>query len=842
MRDTGTKRMPARSLAVGLCAGLGWLSAGAAPPSPAPPAKGGDVRLDLPAEWKAQHDELVALIGARGSQPPADQCCRPDALILPEDRDPLDVVLRRAAALLADLKRMPSAPAAPLAALEKRLAGLRAAAGAAKPGNAPARFNLFVEACALRREAAFRNPQLDSDQILFVKRHRALKNHMCDQYFGVSARPGGGLFVLSGSFGPAPKLRDVLAGAAVQRGRLAGKKLEGGSFITPDLSYDGATVLFAYVECGRGKHVSHADPSRGHWTDVSCYHIFKVRADGTNLEQLTDGAWNDFAPCWLPNGRIAFISERRGGYGRCHPRPVPTYTLYDMAPDGGDIRPLSVHETNEWHPSVTHEGLIVYTRWDYVDRHGVTAHMPWITTPDGRDSRALHGNFTHRGSRPDMEMDIRAIPGSHKFVATAAPHHGQAFGSLVLIDPRAEDDLGNRRARQELPGHAPVRRITPDEGFPETQRGKDVYGTPWPLSEDYFLCVRDASMRKEDGATQARGKYGIYLVDTFGNWELIYRDAEIACLDPIPLRPRPAPPVLPSFVAQPESRLPGTGQALTVAGGRPAEGRMAVVNTYDSLRPWPEGTRIAALRIIHLLPTSVFPQRNTGVREHSSSDSIMLARAVLGTVPVEPDGSAHFLLPAHKEVYFQALDEHGLAVQSMRSGTYVHPGESLVCQGCHERRREAPRLPAAVPMALRRPPSKPVPDVDGSNPFSYPRLIQPVLDKHCVACHAEKKGKAPNLGREPIARGFYASYESLVPTYAFIDYGDPYRTTPGRFGARASKLYDLLRKGHHDVKLTAEEWHRLTLWLDCSSLFYGVYEKEGMEAQLRGDVVRPSLE
>ena len=160
-----------------------------------------------------------------------------------------------------------------------------------------------------------------------------------------------------------------------------------------------------------------------------------------------------------------------------------------MAADGSDITCLSFHETNEWHPSVTHDGRIIYTRWDYVDRHGCTAHLPWITTLDGRDSRAVHGNFAPRGSRPDMELDCRAIPGSHKFVATAAPHHGQAYGSLVLIDPHVPTTTRM----------GPVRRITPEVGFPESQGGAQVYGTAWPLSEDYYLCVYDATMQPGAG-------------------------------------------------------------------------------------------------------------------------------------------------------------------------------------------------------------------------------------------------------------------------------------------------------------------------------------------------------
>jgi predicted CXXCH cytochrome family protein len=220
---------------------------------------------------------------------------------------------------------------------------------------------------------------------------------------------------------------------------------------------------------------------------------------------------------------------------------------------------------------------------------------------------------------------------------------------------------------------------------------------------------------------------------------------------------------------------------------------------------------------------------------------VVPTRAVLGTVPVEADGSAHFTVPAYKELLFQALDERGLTVLSMRSATYTRPGERLLCQGCHSAAVQAPKVQSRAPIALTRPPSPLTPDVDGSNPFSYPRLVQPVLNRHCSSCHAQHPGKAPNLGREPIQRKWFASYNSLAK-YGFISYGHPYRTTPGQFGARASKLWQILEQGHYDVKLSPEESHRIALWLDCLSMFYGVYEKEGGERQLRGEIVRPTLE
>ena len=764
------------------------------------------------------------------------------ALILDSDRDPLDVVLRRTEALLADIVKLAGAP--DLSAEAAQLESLQAAAANVEVKEAEARLKLFKDVCKLRRKISFANPLLDFDEILFITRHRSKFNHMCDQYYGINTLPGGSIYVLSNPFGDADsqEVRDVLADSVVETGRLKGTKLDG-SFLSPDLSYDAKEIAFAYVECkGETRHDRHTDPSRGHWDKQRCYHIFKVNADGAHLRQLTDGTWNDFDPCWMPNGRLVFISERRGGYLRCG-RTCPTYTLYDMKDDGSEIQCLSYHETNEWHPSVTHDGMIIYTRWDYVDRHGCTAHLPWITTPDGRDSRAVHGNFAPRKKRPDMELDIRAIPGSHRFVATAAPHHGQAFGSLVMFDPRIPDD----------DAMAPVKRLTPDVGFPETQGGAQVYATAWPLNEDYYLCVYDPSMKPgagRQGRKATRGKYGIYLVDAFGNKELIYRNPAIACQSPVPLRPRKKPPVIPDK----STRVFAEAGGATLAE-KPAEATLAVVNVYDSLKEWPEGTKVKSLRVYQIIPMSVpsgGPPHEIGLRLPTGRDSVILARYVLGTVPVEADGSAHFVVPAHRELFFQALDENGLAVQSMRSSTYLQADEHLTCQGCHEPRHSVPQAPAPLPIAHSRAPDRPVPDVDGTNPFSYPRLVQPVLDRNCVACHERSakdpkvKVKPPDLSPNVVAKGrnkWYASYHSLASKYGFWSYGDGWRTTPGRFGARASKLYPLLATGSHKdrLKLSPEDLHRITLWLDSCSVFYGVYEKEGGEAQLRGEVVQPTL-
>ncbi len=702
--------------------------------------------------------------------------------------------------------------------LHQRLAGL----GEAEQTSIDDRRALYFAARRLARQIALTNPLFDFDEVLFVKRHDSVGVfHMCDQYYGCNGKPGGGLFVLHDPFGT-PCLENLLANSVVEKGRLTGEKLENGSFLSPEVSFDGKEILFAFSETAAWPKYQGKEAYE--WSPEISYHIFKCNADGTGLVQLTDGPWNDFDPCYLPDGRIVFVSERRGGYLRCG-RHCPVYTMHTMEPDGNDVICISFHETHEWHPSVNNDGMLVYSRWDYVDRDTNVAHHIWTSYPDGRDPRTFHGNYPQdRESRPWMEMQIRAIPGSHKYVSATGAHHGHEFGSLVLIDPRVEDD----GAMSQL------ERLTPEVPFPESEGGKPavagymIYGTPWPLSEEDYLCVYGADAKNR----------GIYWIDRDGNRELLYRDPQISCVSPIPLQARPTPPLIPS----------GTMQAARDRKGKSQEdmkATVAIMNVYDSDFEWPEGTAIDALRVIQVLPKTTAPpnQPRIGIANQTN------ARSILGTVPVEPDGSVFFEAPPGKELYFQVVDADGMAIQSMRSGTYLHPGEKMQCQGCHERKHQGLPEQQEIPLALKRAPSKIRPELAGANPFSYVRLVQPVLDRNCVACHQEEK--ALDLrGTLTGGNGWTRSYENLAGNYGFyyhVSNGsikDPIhggsRTEAGQFGARASKLLPYLTAKHYDVKLSPEDFHRMTLWLDSNSEFFGSYEN--IEAQARGEVVLPTLD
>ena len=746
------------------------------------------------------------------------------ALIAETDHDPVDVVLRRTQALLNDIRRMENPPSLDVEARE--LAELVSISLQATSSDAD-HLTLFADACRLRRRIALTNPLLDFQDILFLKHHRARYEHMVDQYFGFHAVPGGGVYVLEDAFDDAPRVRDVLANSTVHSGRLAGQPLAEGSFLSLDLSFDAKTVLFAWTEANVPVEPTDRTPLEDLWTPESTYHIFSANLDGANLVQLTDGSWNDFDPCWLPNGRICFVSERRGGFLRCGVRPDPTYTLHSMARDGTDLKAISYHETHEWHPSVNNEGQIVYSRWDYVDRDSDIAHHLWLTYPDGSDPRSFHGNYPSvRESRPWMELSIRAVPNSRKYVAVATPHHGQNYGTVLLIDLNQRDDGGMSQ----------VKRITPDVAIPESEtapgvscethggrhnRESEVYGTPWPLSEKYYLCVYDSG----------QSNYGVYLVDAFGNRELLYRDPGIACLDPIPLRPRPTPPVLPSRTLHPSQP------------DADAKGYIAIANIYESALPWPENSKIAGLRVIQLYPktTPAHNEPNIGIGAQS------LTRGVVGTAPVEEDGSVFCEVPVGAPIYFQALDENGRAVQTMRSDTYVHPGQTLSCVGCHENKsRTFNSARGEALIAMQRAPSVLKPDVDGSNPVLFSRLVQPALDRHCVECH-NKEETTPNLDGATFGEWGWSQSYKVLSQFAWAKHGGngalringTSYSVPGEVGARASELLRILEAGHYDVALPAEDLHRITLWLDCNSVFYGAYHETVKQA--RGETIAPTL-
>ena len=518
-----------------------------------------------------------------------------------------------------------------------------------------ARHALYIRARWAVREMAFGNPLLNFDSILFVKRAPGMFPHMSDQHYGWWSRGGGGVFVVEGCKSGSPRVRNLT------------DDMPEGSFMGPDLSFDGRKLLFAYCRFHPELANEQNKTEKARVPEDAFYHIYEMNADGSGRRQVTHGKYDDFDARYLPGGDLVFVSTRKGTAIQCsqwfsdstrgadHPdsyvrcggdnyRPVPVFTLHGMDADGTNIRPLSAFENFEWAPSVANDGRLLYTRWDYIDRFNGHFFSLWSANQDGSNPQLVYGNYT---VKPQVKIEARAIPGSSKLAFIGAAHHSIYGGTLCLLDRSAGTE-----------GADPITRVTPEVPFPETEANVDQYfANPWPLSEEYFLVSwSDQKLPPHCRATEEqnpRNATGLYLLDAFGNLEMLYRDPELSSASPVPVSPRLRPPVQSPLAAHDQSR----------------EGRVLLADVYQGLPGVARGA-IKQLRLV-AVPPKVQPQMNQPSLGVSSEDP---GKFVLGTVPVETDGSAYFRVPSGVPVFIQALDERGIAVQTMRTLTYAMPG------------------------------------------------------------------------------------------------------------------------------------------------------------------------
>ncbi len=556
-----------------------------------------------------------------------------------------------------------------------------------------------------------------------------------------------------------------------------------GGFRDPQVHYDAEKVLFSYRPGG---------------TDH--YHLYEIQLDGSGLRQLTDGPYDDIEPTYLPDGGIAFCSSRCNRWVMCWSTPVAI--LYRCDADGGNIRPLSSNASTENTPAVLFDGRLLYTRWEYVDRSQLAYHHLWTMNPDGTGVMTFFGNMHPMGRHYQLAgrdgnrvtydnvpgdyamLDARPIPGTRKVVAIFSPGHGliEHEGFMTIVDPRSGPD------------HQPAaRRIHPEV------RWRD----PWPVSSDTFLVARGREL---------------HLMDDQGRTRLLHqlRDepSELRLHEPVPVVARQREPVITSRT----DTMAETGRLILsdVTHGRNMEG-------VD------EG-EIQRLLVLEQLPG---PFHNSPGFDGISLWGTFTLTRILGTVPVEADGSAHFEVPALRSLFFVALDEDDLSVKRMQSFLTLQPGETTSCVGCHEPRTSAPPNPGRdVLLALDRPPSRIEPIAGMPEIVDFRRHVQPVLDKHCITCHGPDeaegnlrldvgRGSTPSHGAGRVLR----SYVALVSRLGEVADGrNAHGNRPPRtIGSSASGLMSRIDGSHHGVQVSPEERDLIRLWIDSGAAANGTY-------------------
>jgi len=638
----------------------------------------------------------------------------------------------------------------------------------------------------LRRELILSHPLLNFDKLLVNKRCPTGYSHQCDQYLGRHGRPGAGLTILT-SWKTEPKANEILK-----------DKLPIGTTLHPDISYDGKKVLFGFCDATNPKR-----NDRRYW-------IYECAADGSGVKQLTGTksdkleTWGarhtvlieDWDPCYLPEGGFVFISTRSQGFGRCHgSRYTPSYLVYRADADGSNIRQISYGEANEWDPCVMYDGRIVYTRWDYINRHDTVFQSLWSTRPDGTDVKHFYGNYTRN---PQMIAEARPIPGSTKIVATAQGHHSYTTGSIIVLDITKGED-----------GQVPITRITPEAKFPESEGWPNPFSTPWPLSEKLFLAAHSPQRQARQGSINSDNAYGIFLVDAFGGRELIYRDPKMSCFAPIPLRAKKMPRLIPSMLDMKTKKK--TAQII-------------VQDVYETRVKDLKRGSVAALRINMIQGQPA----NSKVNPSIANNEIL--KYVVGTVPVKDDGSVAFTAPAGMPLQLQLLDKNGMSLLTMRTLVYFHPGEASSCVGCHENRGTTPlpkRLKASGSFPVPTPPKYTKPDLG----LAFMQTVQPVLDKNCIKCHGLNTKKiAGNKILLGTRTRWSRSYDTFTRTKGLVVVAYRNRETNEsklkEYYAHAGKLaaHLLSEKHRKNCKLSKDDFQAIVDWLDLNAQFYGDYD------------------
>ena len=600
----------------------------------------------------------------------------------------------------------------------------------------------------------------------------------------------------------------------------------------PEVYFDGSKIVFA-------KRDSRSDN----------FNIYEINADGSGLTVLT---WidrvTDIDPMYLPDDSIVFSSTREPKYVHCNVHIMGN--LYRMEADGANIHQISKNTLFDFQPSLTPDGQIIYTRWEYVDRNFGDAQGIWTCNPDGTKHATYWGNNTRS---PAAVVDPRIIPGTQQLICTFTSCHDRPWGAIAVIDRRLGLDL----PQPNKPN--PVKYIWPESAIdecygwdgtgnvrpswlppsPDIQYPFDnmrwwvtpKYEDPYPLYDPnyplttgkYFLCSRMINPSDHMGGFpyEDNPQTGIYLLDIFGNEILLHTELP-GCYDPMPLGPRPRPPQIPTWRNYNEN----------------AVGKFYLMNAYEGTHM--AGVAPGSIKYLRVVEATKKLTRNLsgwggqGGQPPGMAWHAFYSKNILGTVPIEEDGSAYFTVPAETFVYFQLLDENGQMIQSMRSGTLVQPGEYYGCIGCHESRTESVPVPADysyLPMAVQRDPC----EMNGwrgsgtAHLFNYIEDTQPVLTSKCASCHGleTRGGPEGGLNLSPDTSEFFnISYNEIWRKgySGGIGAGPPEIQQPYSWGSHASGLLAALSDPDHaQVTLTDEEFERIVTWLDLNAPFYTDY-------------------
>ena len=534
------------------------------------------------------------------------------------------------------------------------------------------------------------------------------------------------------------------------------------------------------------------------------WNVYEVKLDGTGCKKLVENEEPDlefYDGTYLPDGRI--IANSNIGYQGvpCVSGDDPVGNMVLYTPQTKNLRRLTFDQDANWNPVVMNNGRVMYTRWEYTDLTHYYSRIVMHMNPDGTENKALYGS----GSMfPNSTFDIQPLPGhGSAFVGIISGHHGVArSGRLIIFDPTK----GRKNVQgmvQEIPHrNRPIQELIKDElvngVWPQ-------FVKPTPLNDKYFLVAAKLN---------PQSLWGLYLVDIYDNVTCLMQAEGEGYISPILVKETKTPPAIPDRVKLNEK-----------------EATIFIQDIYEGegLRGIPRGT-VKELRL-HAYEYAYVKTRSDH-NWHGIQSGWDIKR-LLGTVPVEEDGSAIFKVPANTPISIQPIDKDGVAVQWMRSWVTGQPGEVVSCIGCHEDQNQIP-IPKRVMASQKAAAPLKAPE-GGVRSFTFDLEIQPILDRACIACH-NGEGKAFDLrGGKKDKLGYGTSYLNIHPyVHRQGGEGDMVVLQPYEYHPNTSELVRILKKGHHNVKLTDAEWLKLYNWID-----YNAPDKGYFDANVLGKEIIP---
>ncbi|MDR1958087.1 MAG: SUMF1/EgtB/PvdO family nonheme iron enzyme [Planctomycetaceae bacterium] len=618
---------------------------------------------------------------------------------------------------------------------------------------------------AFRREILLKNPLLQFDKLLV---RRSQNDGLVANWVSNASRGKGNYGAAVGTFSP----KDAQSPMTII------SESPNGSFIGDVcLHWDGKRALVTALGENKTWQVHELNLENGALRQVTPF----MASDIDNVEGI-----------YMPDGAVTFISTASMMGVPCVNGSDPVGNIYRLEPDGKTVRQLTFEQDQDWCPTLLHNGRILYLRWEYTDIGHYFTRIMFHMNPDGTNQTEYYGSGSYW---PNSLFYAKPVAGhATKFVGIVSGHHGVArAGELVIFDPskgRRETD----GVVQRIPGYGQtVEPVIADE---LVQKSWPRFLFPWALNENYYLV----SCKMNSGSPWA-----IYLVDTWDNMLKLREEPGYGLFEPMPLRSTKEPPTIASRVE---------------SGRKDASVFITDVYTGPGLQDVPRGA-VTKLRVF----AYSYGYRGMGGHDAFGMESAWDGRRMLGEVPVYEDGSAFFEIPSNTPISLQPLDSEGRAVQLMRSWVIGMPGENVSCVGCHEQQNTI--TPTKFTLAANHKPGTIEPFYGPERPFSFEGEIQPVLNKYCTGCHDDSKEGRPNFAdASPGPEHFSKSYHALS---AYVRRPGPesdiYMFRPMEYHATTSELFQILKKGHHEVELDEEAWRKLYCWADLNVPFFGTWSE-----------------